>query len=390
MRNIAQLVAFGCLTGSPAAFPKVDGSVEVRVGSIPAGAARENRLRGAIGLFSMTTLRAFTTGVARVHKNQWDSFGNALICDELFQLVKCPRMQDGTLREPSLDSVADTLEFFKHHGTIRAFSFRNYLLGNAMINVFSKASFAARLLLEKALCAVSAFLLQFSSQMTVAIANPFYLRTAEIIAVRIGKNLRYAKVAAEKIIGSFRIRRIVAENKIDIQLFGSGVKYQCASSGLAALEKVPLVVSYCQFDFDSTTNGGQTDIFRLLKKAEQVFVKVCASWLKSRRSLLSFAKTGGYTSDSTNGVVASQPVFGLDSVVAETMQSELSANVVLVRNRKNIIAGSGKSLQRKDQRLSLFSCWLEFASYCLYGFHNQNVPLTATNFKKGRCDSAAA
>ncbi len=390
MRNIAQLVAFGCLTDSPAAFPKVHSSVKVRVSSIPAGATRENRLRRTVQLFSMPTLRAFTTGIARVHENQLDSSSDALVRNELLQLVERPGVQDGTLREPSLDLFPDAIEFFEHHGAIRAFGFRNNLLGNAVIQIFGKARLSAGQFFEKTLAVSRSLLLQLRSQMKVTIANPFHFRAAETLAVRVGKNLRHAKIATKKTIGRLRIGNLIAEHKIYVQFLGMTVKAKDSGSRFLSFQKTALVVPDRQLDFDATPDSRKTYRFRLLDEAKKVFVKVCAGWLEIRRSLLPLAETSGYAGNGANRIVGSQFVFGFDAVIAEFMQSELSTNILFVGNCKDIIAGSSESFKRENQRLSLFSCWLELASHCLYGFHKFSLPLNRSNFKKGVCDFSAA
>ena len=60
--------ARGWFTGSPAALPKVGGSVSFRVSLMPAGLTAESRLSRAIRLGDMVTAIPFPRGVIRVHQ----------------------------------------------------------------------------------------------------------------------------------------------------------------------------------------------------------------------------------------------------------------------------------------------------------------------------------
>jgi hypothetical protein len=60
----------------------------------------------------------------------------------------------------------------------------------------------------------------------------------------------------------------------------------------------------------------------------------------------------------------------------------LSTNIVLVGDRKHVIASGGKLFQCEYQILPLLFGWLQFATYCFYGVHEFNIPLTVTTFTK--------
>ncbi len=385
MRNRAQFVTFGRLIDGPAAFPKDFGSVEVRVRSIAAGATQKLGLGRSVQLLGMPAVGTFAAGVSRIDRDHRDASGNALVGNKEFKLIERPGMQDGTLRQPSLNSVADALQFFQHHGAICAFSFRNNLLGDNMVHIFGKTCLAARQLLEKAATTVRAFLLQFGAKVTVAMTDAFDLRPAKAVAIRIGENFCNAKIAAQKTIGRRRYGSIFTQHQMDIQFFGVAFQHQRSHCGFLALEKMSLIIAQREFGFDPAIHCGQTDGFRLFNKPKQVFIEVCAAWLKSGWSFLPFAKAGGNAGNGADSIIASKAIFGLDTVVAKFMQRKLLAHVLAVGNCQNVIAGSSELVQRGKQRLPLFFRWFELTSHCLYGVHNSSVPLSDTYFNgKGR------
>ena len=208
MLNCAQLDTFGWLTGSPATFPKDHGSVEVRIRTIPAANADELGLGTAISLVDMPTLGALPTGVTRVYAYQHHASGETLVGDKLLELVERPVVQDGTLREPSLDSVPDALEIFEHHGTIRAFGLRNDLLRDTVVYILGKAKLFSRKMLEESLGRVGSFLLKLGTQVPMAVADTFELGPAEMLAIRVGENFRDTKVGSEEIGGTGRLGSI--------------------------------------------------------------------------------------------------------------------------------------------------------------------------------------
>jgi hypothetical protein len=363
------------LTGSPASFSENFGSVEVRIRTIPAANADELGLGAAISLVDMPTLGALPAGVSRVDAYKHHACGKALVGDKLLELVERPVVQDGTLREPSLDSVPDALEIFEHHGTIRAFGLRNDLLGDTVVYILGKTKFLARKMLEESLSRTGSLLLKLGTQVPMAAADTFELGAAEMLAIGVGENFRDTKVGSEEIGGTGRLGSIGSQNKVDIQESGVGIQCQSSSSRFPPLEEMPLVVSQGQPNSDSSADSGKAHRLGILDKTEQAAVQVCAGGVERGRGLLTLSKTARHTGYRPDGVITGKPIFRLDVVVAKFVKCILSTDIFFVGDGKNIITGSSKLLQGQKQRLPLLRGWFKLAADCLDAFHTYIIPL---------------
>ena len=391
MRNRAQLVAFGRLTDGPASFPKDFGSVEIRVRSIAAGATQKLGLGRSVQLLGVSTLRTLAAGIARIDRYHRDASGSALVCNKEFELIERPRMQYGTMRQPSLEPLSNAFEVFEDNGAVRAFGFRNDLLGNAVVYIFGETGFAARQILEKATTTVRAFLLQFGAKMAMTMTDAFYFRPAKAVAIGVGKDFRNAKIATEKIVRRRGYGSIFAQHQVDVHLFASMFQRQRSRSGFLALEKMSLIIAQREFNLDSAIDGRQADRLRLFDKAKQGFIEVCAACLKAGGSFLTFAKAGGNAGNGADGIIAGQAIFRLDAIVAKFVQGKLLAHILTIGNGQNVVASSRELFQRGKQRLSLFFSGFEFTTNCFDCTHELNVPLRELYFnKKGRCEGTAA
>jgi hypothetical protein len=94
MRYAAQLATFGCLTGSPTAFLKVHGSVEIGVRRVSTRQTSEGRLVGPILFVGVPTFGTLPARIVRIDRNQRNSGEGSLVRQESSQLKKGPRVQN--------------------------------------------------------------------------------------------------------------------------------------------------------------------------------------------------------------------------------------------------------------------------------------------------------
>src|SRR5215471_3411458 len=102
---------FGLADGSPS--PDVAGCVEVGVRGVAALLAYEERLRGAVGLFAVTTLGAGAAGVARIDEHHRNARECGLVRHELPELREGTARVSGTVLGANRCPVADVGQLFQ-------------------------------------------------------------------------------------------------------------------------------------------------------------------------------------------------------------------------------------------------------------------------------------
>src|SRR5512137_2012466 len=105
----------------------------------------------SIGFGNMAAIRASTRRVSRINKNQRNTSNLRFVLNEHPKQSEIPSMQATTLSLSNRVSVSNALKIFKSDRLQSVFGFRNYLLGNAMVDIFRESGHSARELLEMSL-----------------------------------------------------------------------------------------------------------------------------------------------------------------------------------------------------------------------------------------------
>jgi hypothetical protein len=118
----SQFATFGIDKGRPAQSPKVPGSVYVGMVGVT---TREFALRGAIGSCRISTLRASTVGVPRLHNHNPDASLLRFVLHKRSQLPERPVMQSGSLLASNRHPRANALDVLQLDCSFRALRFRH-------------------------------------------------------------------------------------------------------------------------------------------------------------------------------------------------------------------------------------------------------------------------
>lgn len=169
----------------------------------------------------MSTLRAFTAGVAGINLDQRYARKDRLVFQEGSQLCECPRVKNRSLRFPSPYPRPYPCKFLDGDTAIRAFGFLDDLFRNRMVDVGGKASFLAGEFLQVALGRLALRCLKVGTEFAMPITDVVDHRAGERISIRIGGNLNYAKIDSEKVVNN--------------NLFGIGNIARCSQKPLAAM-----------------------------------------------------------------------------------------------------------------------------------------------------------
>ena len=143
-------------------------------------------------------LGAFPAGVTWVNSNQRNAGHHGFVCQEQSQLRECPGMQNGTLLAPGLNPFADAVQFLDGNTAIGAFSFRNDLLADIVINPRSKASLFSGEQLQSSLGCTGLLLLQFRPQAAVPVADRFDLRPGMPFAIGVAGDVANSEIDAQE------------------------------------------------------------------------------------------------------------------------------------------------------------------------------------------------
>jgi hypothetical protein len=114
------------------------------------------------------------------------------------ELRESPTVESCALRPSSPDPRANMFEILKHYRSLRAFGLRNYLFGEAVVDVFRKTAFLSGQFAKPSFRSQRSKLLKLVSQSPVPIANLFDGLAGVDFSVAIGSDVRHTQVDAER------------------------------------------------------------------------------------------------------------------------------------------------------------------------------------------------
>src|ERR1017187_3938020 len=174
------------------------GSVGIRVRRETAGGATEGRLVGPISFFSVSASGTLPAAVPGFHGGQADTRPFRLVFQERPQLSEGPTVQNPPLPPCSPYPIANPRQFLDGDPAPGTFCGGNDLLRNNMVDVFGKAALFAGGFLQPPLGRAGLSGLQFGAEPPLPVAHGLDLASAIERPVRIGGDLRHAKVHSEK------------------------------------------------------------------------------------------------------------------------------------------------------------------------------------------------
>jgi hypothetical protein len=132
----------------------------------------------------------------------------SLVHDKRLELGKCPRVECCALRLPSPDPRANVGQIFDRNRALRAFSLRNNLLGETVVDVFGKSGFLPSKNAQSAAAAQAAEPLQFIPEPPMPVAHVLDRPPAMEFPIAIDSDIRNPKVDTEHAFNVERIGRL--------------------------------------------------------------------------------------------------------------------------------------------------------------------------------------
>lgn len=187
-------------------------------------------MRGTVRFIGMATLRTFTGRVTGIDKGHRHACELRLVGQKHTELGEGPAMQNGTLRTPSPDPLANVGQFFQHNRLLRASGVLNDLLRDYVIRMCGETGLPARQFAQFALCAASLLLLQLGPQAAMAMPNALDGSAAVLLSSAGNGNLGNAQVHAQKAVNidGFRLIYIAGCGEVEKALVQDQVRFPLA------------------------------------------------------------------------------------------------------------------------------------------------------------------
>lgn len=350
MRTFTQFVKSGRFTGGPAGDHS--GSVDIGVRCISARATPKLALGLAILFGGVSAFGTFPASVARIDSNQHHTRQGGFVLQEQQQLGKGPGMQNGTLLSPGLDPFADARKVFEFKSAPGAFSFGNDLLANSVVHPSSKTPLFAGELLQSPLGGTGLFLLKFSPQPAMPVANGLHLRSGIAFSVRIGRNVNDAEIHPQKLCGldggvGWKIDRAV-QVELPIAINQINLPFDAIKAFLLVF---PVDQGHNQATFRQRP---QADFIDSLKTEDPFVVGDGSVWLEHRTLAFVPAEAFYGFADSPYGHLGGQVKAGPDFSVSQFMDRGLAENPGLESTTGGEGSGLINALHRGEQPLALF------------------------------------
>lgn len=136
--------------------------------------------------------------VFRIDEDDRDARFKCLVLDELPKLVETPGMQAATLSFSNRCPGPDALKIFKSDRSTGVFGFRNYLLGDAMVDISGKPGHSTGKFLQMPLSRLCASALKSGFQRIEPVSGLIDLFTRMYLAIRINRKILDSKIDSKR------------------------------------------------------------------------------------------------------------------------------------------------------------------------------------------------
>ena len=323
---------------------------------------------------NVQTVVARFTGVPGVNKDQFYPKLNALIDQELPQLVKAPTVTSTPLSLSSrqlVGALSNPAQVFKSNDLVLCFGFFNQLIADYVVLMCLKAFLLARQLFQQ-LSATSArtarafrgFSLEFCSQIAVMVAYFSYLFSAISIILRGNNNISSTQIATQNFIRFWR--QIWCRFKLNIQVIATIFSFgQSSRLGLLSFEQSKLVIANVESKALPPAQQSQANCPVFLSKTERSRVISCRSWSKTCNWFSIFFRrfsVAAHATNSMNSQLCGQTKPSPNVMVAKRLHSYFVSQF-RIKSLIHVLASIRKRLQCFLNFGELFGANVQFAGY---------------------------
>ena len=289
-----------------------------------------------VGFRNMPARGTCPGSVPGVNKDQRNTRNLSFVFNKRPKQPEIPSMQATTLSLHNRDSGSDALKIFKGNGSQSVFGFRNYMLGNAMVDISREPGSPARQLLKMSFGRFSAFALESGFQRIKSLSGLVDLLTGMHFSIRINSKVLDTEVNSK---GSFRVVRSLFVNLYNYAKVEDSVNQNQISLSSDSVEPCFLVFSKPNRDSLPSLQRDQRDLLKSFPRKDTLIIDdrtiKMELWLNGLVSLVGFAdlgngpnrKLGGKTKLISNWIVNRL----VDLNLVGTMQSKNSLCYVVAR-----------------------------------------------------------
>lgn len=342
------------IDGSPAL--NVQSSVHVGIAGMPAGPTLENLLRSAVGFSDMSTLGAFTRGIARVDKDHWNTAQFRLVLDKRSQLREGPTAHLGSSGFLNPNPRTYPGQLLKDYHSIRVFSLSDDLFRDLVIEIFGEKRFFAAALTQSSLRGFGLFRLKLSPQSQMPFAQATDVRAGERLTVTVGRDSGNSQVNAQEAVSlSGRwLDHVDRGEQVELALTVDQIGFPLTSH-----QQLSLALSTTERDrLPSGQRPDRNVIFRVAKNPiiERYGAPFMEDSLNLDIQLVGIGNFGNYS----DGKLRRKPVLFADWLIGKLVKPELTEGLRIPRDAGALIGGFISPLKSRLQRNGLLRTRIQF------------------------------
>jgi hypothetical protein len=163
-----------------------------------AGLTSEVVSRWSVGLRDLAARGADPGGLSRIDEDYRDSRFKCFVLDELPELVETPGMQAATRSFSNRFTGPDALKIFNSDRYTGVFGFRNYILGDAVIDISGKPGYSTGKLLEISLGRLCVFPLKSGFEIIELVSGLIDLFARMFLAIRINRKILDSQIDSKR------------------------------------------------------------------------------------------------------------------------------------------------------------------------------------------------
>lgn len=331
------------------------------------GHATESGLVSTVFFGDMSTTWTRPGGIPRIHKNHRYASTAGLILDLVPQAGEAPRVMRRPLGAANRYPSPNALEVLKSDSSTSALRLGNDPLGDAMVNVFGEPPFLASQLLEEPLRRLGSFLLEFSPEASIAMADSVDVSMGRGVglAVRIDGDVLDAEIDAKELPEVLRLGLFYLAGGEEVEVSITVDQVAFANLGL---EKFPVPVAADEGNrlpaaYRPDGNVSSSPVLEPPSKDAGVVGK-CAVMLKHALFVLVYLVGVSNFSEGPNNDLSRQIELRSDPMVEGFVESVLSKGLMFPRPLTNGVACGIGPLEGREKELILFGSRSELNFGC--------------------------
>jgi hypothetical protein len=323
-----------------------------------------------IGLSYMPARWTCSRSVPGINKNHRNAGDLCLVINELSKQSEIPSMQAATLCLSNRNSGSNILEIFHRYSSQSVFGFRNYLLGNAMVDIFRKSCHPARKLLKMPFGRFRTFALEPGFQRIELVSGLIDLFSRMHFSIRIHRKVLDTKINAKDSFGIIRGLLRYFDHNAKVENAFDQNQISLASN---PIHSGFLVISYSDGDKLPALESSKRNTLQALPGKDSLIINNSTIWPKlwfdGFVSFVSFADLG----NGPDGELRRETKMFPDRIVNRLVDFNLVGAMQSKNRFCNAIAGFIEAMHGIQEHLILLFGWIKLNHHGLEHHTGENI-----------------